>query len=293
LSYRPWGWDNVSCSIGLKCIGTMTEINNTAGFIRKTTDRVRFVSEMMSRYAGLIEGAGRVFVKPNIVSHEPYPTTTHPEVLDTVLGALAGKDVLVGDGPAGNILLFTERTLRAHSLYRVCESREVRMVDLHSTSSDTYQSPRGFSVGLSSVLFEYDLIISLPVLKAHPVCTMTGALKNQFGFTTKAERIMVHSGMKNLHKCVAEINAIRTPELFIMDAVETLVRANEVRWFGVKKTLGYMLAGTDPVALDARGLKLLGSVHKKFLGKTYEDVSHLAYASEYGVGAVDDQLEEI
>lgn len=270
----------------------MSEQSNSAGFIRKTADRVSFTAEIMNKYRTLIDGAKRIFVKPNIVSHELYPTTTHPEVLEAVLEALDGKDVVVGDGPAGNIL-FTHRTLIAHPLHHVCEKRGVKIIDLHSTPSSNYKSPRGFSVRLSRTPFDFDLIISLPVLKRHLVCTMTGALKNQFGVTTKVERIKLHFSRKNIHKGVAEINAILRPGLFILDAVEVLIKSNEVRLFGVRKSLGYMLAGTDPVALDARGLELLGSVDKKLRGKAPQDVRHLAFAAEYGVGAIDGPIEEI
>ena len=270
----------------------MTEQSNSAGFIRKTTDRVSFVTEIMNKYRTLIDGAKRVFVKPNIVSHELYPTTTHPEVLETVLDALEGKDVAVGDGSAGNIL-FTHRTFMAHPLIHVCEKRGVKVIDLHSTPSKNYKSPRGYSVGLSSAPFDFDLVISLPVLKRHLVCTMTGALKNQFGLTTKMERARLHFGKRNIHKAVAEINAILRPGLFILDAVKVLIKSNEVRLLGFPKSLGYMLAGTDPVALDARGLELLATVNKGLRRKAPQDVSHIAFAAEYGVGVIDGPIEEI
>jgi len=269
----------------------MAEPSNPTGYIRKTTDRVGFVAEIMDKYRVLIGGAKRVFVKPNIVSRESYPTTTHPQALEAVLEALSGKDVIVGDGPAGN-MVFTKRMIMAHPLYRVCEKRGVKIVDLHYTPSGNYKSPRGYCVSLSELPFDFDLVISLPVLKRHLVCTMTGALKNQFGLTTKAERVKQHFG-KNIHKGVAEINAILRPGLFIMDAVEVLTKSNEVRWLGHPQSLGYMLAGEDPVALDARGLELLGSVEKKLSGMAPQDIRHLAFAAEYDVGKIDGPIEEI
>jgi len=265
---------------------------NPAGFVRKTTDRVGFVAEVMNKYRGLIDGAERVFVKPNIVSHELYPTTTHPEVLEAVLDALDGKDVAVGDGPAG-YFVFTHRTIMRHPLHQVCKKRGVKFIDLHSVPSKTYESPRGFPVDLYSAPFDFDLVISLPVLKRHLIGTMTGALKNQFGLATKMERIRLHFGKRDIHKSIAEINALLRPGLFIMDAVKVLIKSNEVRLLGSPKSLGYMLAGTDPVALDAYGLGLLASVDKKLRGKAPQDVPHIAFAAEYGVGAIDGSIEEI
>jgi len=270
----------------------MTTNETTAGFISRTTDRVGFVIEAMERYRGLIDDAERIFVKPNIVSHELYPTTTHTEVLKTVLEQLDGRDVVVGEGVAVDILR-THKTLVSHPLHHVCERAGVKVIDLHTTPSSAYKSPRGFGVTLSRTPFNFDLIISLPVLKSHPICKMTGALKNQFGFTTKAERVKMHAGLKNIHKAIAEINVLRRPGIFIVDAVDTLIKANEVRHGGRKKHLGYMLAGTDPVALDVRGLDLLVDADEKLWGVTPQDVKYLAFAAEYEVGKIDGQIEEI
>jgi len=270
----------------------MTTNGEPAGYIRKTTDRAGFVAEMMARYKPLLDAAKRMLVKPNIVSHELYPTTTHPEVLEEVLRALHGRDIIVAEGPAVDIFN-THRTLTSHPLHHICEKHGVKVIDLHHTPSGNYKSPRGFSVAISRTPFNFDFIISLPVLKSHSICTITGAIKNQFGFTTKAERLKLHSGLKNIHAAIAEVNTLRRPSLCIMDAVDILTGANEVRHGGRKAHLGYMLAGTDPVALDARGFDLLAGVDDKLWGKSPSDVKHLAFAAQYGVGGMDTRIEEI
>ena len=65
---------------------------------------------------------------------------------------------------------------------------------------------------------------------------------------------------------------------------ETLTHTNEVRHGGRKASLGYMLAGTDPLSLDAAGLEILQTVEPKLAGKTPDDIPHLRYAIELGVG---------
>jgi len=264
-----------------------------AGYVRKTTDRVAFTEEALRLYRNVIEDAGRVLVKPNVVSHEAYPTTTHPDVLRAVLRFLEGKDFKVADAAAVD-LSRTHHTLRRHELNHVCEKFGTEIIDLHQTPHSTYRSPQmNLGVDLSRTPFNFDLILSLPVLKSHPVCSMSGALKNQFGFTTKAERIKMHSGIKDIHKAIAEINLLRPPGLIIMDVVDTLIGANEIRHGGKKVRLGYMLAGTDPVALDARGLELLVRVDEGLWGKKPADVKHLAFAARFGVGKPDGKIEEI
>lgn len=44
---------------------------------------------LLARYSDTIEQAETVFVKPNVVSDKPYPTTTDPQVLDVVLTFLS------------------------------------------------------------------------------------------------------------------------------------------------------------------------------------------------------------
>ncbi len=45
----------------------------------KRCEKTGFVSGVLTRYADMFEEAAKVFVKPNVVSNEPYPTTTDPK----------------------------------------------------------------------------------------------------------------------------------------------------------------------------------------------------------------------
>lgn len=264
----------------------------TRNYIRKTVDRVGFTREVMEKFADEINAAGRILIKPNIVSHEHYPTTTHPDLLDAILDLLDGRDVAVGDGMAVDVVA-TRTALNKHPLSRVCEKRGVPMLDMHQGGSLKLKSPRKYSFSMSRLPKNFDYVISLPVLKVHSICTMTGALKNQFGYFTKGERIKMHSRLKDINKAIAEVNAMVPADLFIIDAVTTLVGTNEVRHGGRPSELGYMLAGKDPVALDAKGLELLQTVEDKLWGLEAMDVPYIRYAMEYGVGDPAGKVVEI
>jgi uncharacterized protein (DUF362 family) len=86
---------------------------------------------------------------------------------------------------------------------------------------------------------------------------------------------------------------VAKPHLFIVDAVKTLISAQEVRHGGKEKELGYMLAGTDPLALDFCGFELLQKVEPELEGKSPEDISHLKYSLDYEVGLKDFETAEI
>ena len=53
-----------------------------------------------------------------------------------------------------------------------------------------------------------------------------------------------------------------------------------------------MLAGTDPVSLDALGLDLLGRVEARLSGKRFSDIPYLRYAADMGIGEPDYDLVE-
>ena len=69
-------------------------------YLKRTGERGKFTGFVLKRFEKEIKNARKVLVKPNIVSFEPYPTTTHPIVLEAVLEFLSGLDckILVGRG---------------------------------------------------------------------------------------------------------------------------------------------------------------------------------------------------
>jgi len=261
-------------------------------YFSETRNRRDFTSKMLQVFKESLESATRVFIKPNIVSSEPYPTTTHPEVLDVVLSRLSGLDVVVGDGPAvdagrsGKIL---ERT----PLREICDSYGVRLVDLYSEKMKSLKSIRGYKLRMSALPLMCDLVISLPVLKVHNTLGLSSALKNQFGYLSRTDRVLMHGKVKNIAKGIAEVNAAVPKSLFIVDAVETMVSAQECRHGGCPAPLGVMLGGEDPVSLDCYSLQLLKKIEPEFGERERKCMDYINYASDYNVGSKDYELLQI
>jgi len=262
-------------------------------YLAETEDRIAFVNGIMEKFR--VDFAEpqkpRVLVKPNIVSHEQYPTTTHPQVLASVLDFLldCGSQVVVADGPAvdaGN----SDRIISSHPLAKVCSQRGIELQNLHKHGFKKVRT-KNMSLEVSTLSFDCDYIVSLPVLKPHQHCYMTGALKNQFGFLRNRERIMMHARFKSLSEGIAEVNSVVRPNLFIMDAVETYEHANERRHGGMGVRLGYMLAGKDPVALDCLGLELLKRIETSLADIRPENVAYIAHAFRLGLGSIEYKVE--
>jgi uncharacterized protein (DUF362 family) len=266
----------------------MVESGKSVVLAAKTDNRRGFVSAAMERFAEAVNG-GPVLVKPNLVSHEPYPTTTHPDVLDEVLALLKGREVIVADGPGAD-LMRPGKVIREHELTAVCERHGIKFTNVYRESMSKFTAP-GVKITMSGLPKKAAAMISLPVLKSHKICMMTGALKNHFGFLAKRSRGKLHFGAADIHKGIAALNRAAPGSLFIVDAVVTEVGANEMRHGGRPTELWHMLAGTDPVGLDAFGLTLLQKVEPALRGKGPMDVPYLKYCADWGLGSVEYDLE--
>jgi uncharacterized protein (DUF362 family) len=259
----------------------------SAVYLKETDDRSGFTRSVLMKHKG--EWSGRkVFVKPNVVSFERYPTTTHPEVLRQVLGSLSkeGCEVIVGDGPSPDAGDST-RIIENHSLQEVCGEFDIELCNLHEEPFRKVMTKTGYKLKVSEVPFSFEYMISLPVLKYHPWTTMTGALKNLFGLLQNRERMLMHSRLKSIHRGIAELHNVFKANIIIMDGCRTMRAANELRHGGKVLRLGYMFAGQDPVALDVAGLALLRNIIPELENKGYQDIEHIKQSIKIGIGNPD------
>ena len=253
-------------------------------YFSRANDRKEFTKKTLQIFDEHFKKAKKIFVKPNIVSYEPYPTTTHPETLETILKQLSNHEVTVGDAPAFDAGR-SNKIIAKSALKQVCDSYGVRFVNLYSEKMLTVKSPRGYKIKISALPLTCDFIISLPVLKTHFMVGLSGALKNQFGYLSKKDRLLMHTKIKNINKGIAEVNAAVPTNLFIIDAAETMIAAQECRHGGCTTKLGYMIAGTDPVALDHFGLQLLKEVEPQYEENKQKAMKYIEYAESIGLGS--------
>ncbi|MHA1650587.1 MAG: DUF362 domain-containing protein [Candidatus Helarchaeota archaeon] len=257
-------------------------------FYSRSSDRSTFVNKILTHFQD--EMKGKILIKVNCVSHEPYPTTTHPELLEALLQKLHGRDLAVGDAPAVDLRGFD---IKQSTLYKICEKLNVPFINFYEDEMQTVKSVRNYELTFSNIPLTYDYIISLPILKIHMECSMTGALKNAFGYLAKRDRILMHIAKKNIHKGIAELNTFVKPDLTIMDAVQTLVKANEIRHGGLKRDLGYLLASKDPVALDFFGFSLLKKIAPQWKPQSPLEIPHLKNSLDLGIGHSEYQLIKV
>jgi len=237
----------------------------------------------------------KILLKPNLVSYEPYPTTTEPELFQAIVRLLKNRTELsAGDAPAAD-LLRPSASLKNHPIPQIAQEEKIPFFDFYKKEMTRAQTCFGDSLKFSALAKEFDFIISLPVLKSHINVHLTSAIKNQFGFIARKERFRVHFQRKNLlAETIVAINKLVKPKLFVVDFRETLLKANELRHGGKPtKTKGWIFAGEDPLALDWFGFSLLKELEPKLSGKSPEEISYLKLAKEMKLGNEKFELLEL
>jgi uncharacterized protein (DUF362 family) len=124
---------------------------------------------------------------------------------------------------------------------------------------------------------EADKIINLPIAKHHGLTGCTLGMKNWYGILG-GQRNRLH---QQIHQSLADLAAFMLPTVTLLDCYRILLRngptGGNLEDVSLQKT---MVAGTDPVALDAY-------VAKAYWNLDPEHLPYLQMAANRGLGIVD------
>jgi uncharacterized protein (DUF362 family) len=227
-----------------------------------------------------------VFLKPNMSFPNPpsWGSTTHPDVIRAVvkLCVEAGaKRVIAADFPMSRAAMCFERS-GMNAL--VSEVKELSFVELKDAGQfETIPVSDGQEVrelAVAKLLRKADVFINLPTAKSHTATSVSMGLKNLMGLFWN--RMPFHNE-HNLHNAIADLATIMKPQLTILDGAFALV-TNGPQGPGKVAQPNTIIAGTDPVAVDAAGCAL---VEWNDRSTTPEQVAHIANAAKRGLGTMD------
>jgi len=140
---------------------------------------------------------------------------------------------------------------------------------------------------VSQALLACDVFINVPISKNHEGTGFSGCLKNFMGACAGKTNRFFHTGsgaageyadVAFLSQCIADVNLVRKPDLCICDSTEFLI-TNGPAGPGEIRRARQVVAGTDPVAVDAYACTLLGL--------RPADVAMIAMAAAHGIGQTD------
>jgi len=215
-------------------------------------DRTATIFHQCTSLAG-----AKVLLKPNLISSKGSGCgCTHPNIIAAVAIWLKnnGAIVSIGDSPAFGS---AGAVLRNLGVIKVLSDLDVQIVEFQTGRRITLDS--GVKVVLADELFEYDLLVNLPKIKAHDQLYMTMAVKNFFGAVKglhKARLHMSHGGsVEDFAAILLDLTSLLPPNISIGDGVEVMHRHGPLN--GESLMLGVLAASINPVAFDTAMLALL------------------------------------
>jgi uncharacterized protein (DUF362 family) len=97
-------------------------------YFSKNPDRKRFVASLISRFRNNIEG--KVLIKVNLVSYNPYPTTTHPEMIEAVYKQIKSitSEIICGDSQSIDLPI---KKMENHPIIEKCKELGISFVNFY------------------------------------------------------------------------------------------------------------------------------------------------------------------
>jgi uncharacterized protein (DUF362 family) len=247
------------------------------------TDRTLTLLKAVDQLGGIrafVRAGDRVALKVNAAFASPpvLAATTHPDLVRDMarLCFEAGAaSVIVLDNPISDPVAAFERSGLAGAA-RACGARLVL------PSAEAF-APVALELGgsrqpwpmLVQPLLGVDRLIALSPVKDHACSGASLTLKGWMGLLG-GDRGRLH---QDLHRAIAELARVVRPTLVVLDGTVSMVRNGPTGGsLADLEPTGTLIVGTDPVAVDAAGARLLG--------RSPQDLPFLALAEAAGAGQV-------
>ncbi len=229
------------------------------------------IKEMVREAVSLLGGLKKivvknksVLVKPNVVTKDPHPTTTNPEVVKAVVELLyeeGANRVIVGDMSA-LLTLSTAKNMKKTGLTKAAKDAGAEIIYFEDydwvevkLSGTRYIK----NIYVSEWIYRVDRVINLPVIKTHKYASYSICLKNFIGATHLKQRPYF---VDNTHweEVVSEINQAYSPHLNIIDGTTSMIKGGPRK--GTPAKTNIILASGDRIAADVTGLGVIKSFGK-------------------------------
>ena len=235
--------------------------------------------------AALAPGA-TVLIKPNLVKPSPSGSgvVTDARVIEGVVRAVldhSPRRVILGEGSSvgydfpGQVDSLT--AMEANGSAEVARRYGLPMVDLNHDERVMVRVDEAYVMhefGVARTAYEADFIVDVPVMKTHGRTGITCALKNMKGVLPGQEKKRTHR--LGLDRAIVDLNRRMRPHLTVVDALVGLAGTHRPE---DRVPMGLVVAGVDPVAVDA--------VCATLMGFAVNELHHVRLAAEAGLGIAD------
>ena len=247
----------------------MSQHHVAIGTYKEPYTSVNQVVEDAAGWAMLKPGA-RVFIKPNIVfwtRSVPFPKwgviTTSQIIRDIVvlLKEHGIEDIVIGEGMVTmqpNDTLTPQHAYESLGYDTLRKRYGVRYMNILERPFQKVDLGDGVELNFNTDALESDLVINIPVMKAHNQTVVSLGIKNLKGLIDIRSRKKCHSAdpAKDLHFHVARLADAMPPMLVVYDGIYTNERGPA--FDGRMHRSNILMAATDVLAGDMVGASVLG-----------------------------------
>jgi uncharacterized protein (DUF362 family) len=204
--------------------------------------------------------------------------TTHPEVVAAAVDAFreAGAEVAIGESPITGVAMF--EAFENCGIKAIAEARNCRLIDMDARRYVPLAIPNGVAIKalkLCREVAEYDIIVSIPVMKTHMHTGVTLSVKNMKGCLWKRSKVDLHMlpqlaghKEKSLDTAIADMASVLRPHLSIIDG-----------------TIGMEGLGPSAGTPKELGAVVVGAC--ELMGIGAGEIPHLRMGAERGYGVID------
>lgn len=231
----------------------------------------------------------RVLLKPNIgrVALPGEGITTHPDVVAAAIDVFndAGAEVAVGESPITGVDVM--EAFASAGITEIAQQRNCPLIDMDvrpPVETPLEEGQALHAIRLCADVLDYDLIVSIPVMKMHMHTGVTLSIKNLKGCLWRRSKVQLHmlppvegNDHKPIDIAIADMSSVLKPHLAIIDGTVGMEGLGPSA--GDPKPLDAVVVGADGFAADAVACQLMGT--------SAEAVPHLSIGAERGYGVID------
>jgi uncharacterized protein (DUF362 family) len=266
-------------------------------FLVKTDNRKKSIEDLLENFDMTDFKDKNIALKANYNSQDPFPASTHPETLQTLVKSIKinkpNNLILAERSGMGD----TREVLETRGVMDLAnkEDFEVRVLDEEDINEwvkigrDGNHWLKGFYI--SKIFTDADKVVQTCCLKTHRFGGhFTLSLKNSVGIVAKKVPGGSYNYMGELHISpyqrimIAEINNHYNTDLILMDGMKAFVNKGPETGHVVEPNI--IMLSDDRIAIDAVGVAILrhyGTTRDVSKGKIFE-LDQIKRAAELGVG---------
>lgn len=241
---------------------------------------VRKAVELAGGLTDIISPGDTVLIKPNIVVAQSPESgaITDPRVCQAMVNMvreIGARAIIVESSAVG---VDTEKSIQAAG-YGKLRQEGIEVIDLKKEETTKVLVPKGKSlkeVFLSKIVVNAKAIISVPSMKTHDQALVTLSLKNMKGVLPDTFKRKFHTTF-GVFQGVADLMTVVKPALAVVDGIIAQEGLGPI--FGIPVEMDLIIAGKDPVAVDA--------VTSVVMGFQPQEDGVIDTAAKSGIGTAD------